>query len=186
MPPREIAKLEQRAAWNDAEDKWVMAGIEHAGNRVNPRRPISAAGLRRPESEYARHRAQHTNNPRYKADNVAQLELDMPDRTVQNYEPAAMSHRVQEAINAALEGETDEVTMAAPENLPNFPADNPYMKGGQERERRPRSGRKKGRSKRPGTASRKRRQERDRDAEMAMMVGDHNEYPQARGYIGQR
>ena len=36
---------------------------------------MSAANSRRPESESARHRAQHTNNPRYKADNVAQLEL---------------------------------------------------------------------------------------------------------------
>lgn len=93
----------------DRDDKWVMAGIEHAGNRVNPRRPVSAAGTRRPESEYARHRAAHTGNPRYKADNVAQMELDMPDRTVQNYEGAAMSMRVQQAINAALEGENDEV-----------------------------------------------------------------------------
>lgn len=188
VPPREIAKLEARAQWSDRDDKWLLAGIEHAGNRVNPRRPVSAANSRRPESEYARHRAQHTNNPRYKADNVAQLELDMPERTVQNYEGAAMSHRVQEAINAALEGETDDVTLAAPENLPNFPQDNPYMKqgGGHDsgHHRRPRSGARKKRSKRPGTASRKRRAERDREAEMAMTIGDHNEYPQARGLLG--
>ena len=102
-------QLEARAQYSEREDQWVMAALEYAGNRVNPRRPMSAANARRPESEYARQRAAHTGNPRFKADNVAQLELDMPDRTVQNYEGAAMSHRVQQAINAALEGENDEV-----------------------------------------------------------------------------
>ena len=196
-------QLEARAQYSEREDQWVMAALEYAGNRVNPRRPMSAANARRPESEYARQRAAHTGNPRFKADNVAQLELDMPDRTVQNYEGAAMSHRVQQAINAALEGENDEVrslpvlfawwrvcarlscnpclsqvTLAAPENLPNFPADNPYMKPGSDHEvcvgvhvsvcvleshrthalcsqRRPRSGSRKKThrsSKRPGTA----------------------------------
>ena len=55
-------------------------------------------------------------------------------------------------------------------------------------QRRPRSGsRKKAHrsSKRPGTASRKRRTAVD-DEDAAMMVGDTNEYPTARGLLGRQ
>lgn len=71
--------------------------MELSGNKIRANRPISNPKLRRPESEYSRHRyekissvkltfyprKQYDNNPRYRYDNIVTTELDMPERTTQ-------------------------------------------------------------------------------------------------------
>ena len=57
--------------------------LEIAGNRIRSNRLMSNSKLRRPETEYSRHRKQHDPNPRYRVDNILSNELDMPDRTTQ-------------------------------------------------------------------------------------------------------
>jgi kinesin family member 3B len=82
--PEETAKsIEKRSVWKDEEDSWYIPKVEFSGNKVRAHRPISSTKLRRPETEYARHRKQYDSNPRYKYDNIVASELDMPDRTTQ-------------------------------------------------------------------------------------------------------
>ena len=54
VPPEEAKKIEKRSKWNEELDSWIIQRLEFAGNNIRPRRPVSSANLRRPESEYAR------------------------------------------------------------------------------------------------------------------------------------
>jgi len=168
IPADAVDKLAARAHYDKKSDQWIVSRIEFAGNQLRPRRPISSSLLRRPETDFAMQRKQFDNNPRFKPENAAVLDLDMPERTTQEFEGAAMSQRVQAALSAALEGEEQEVSFVpAPENLPGF---NPYMSY-EETSRKEEKSRKKSSSskssvskssKRPGTASRNgRRSSRD-------------------------
>jgi hypothetical protein len=53
------------------------------GNKIRMARPISSTKLRRPESEFARQRKQYDSNPRYRNENIASMDMDMPDKTTQ-------------------------------------------------------------------------------------------------------
>ena len=181
VPPDEVDQLHHRANWNEKEETWQIARLDLAGNNVRARRPISAAGARRPESQFARNRQKYDPNPRYRADNITNFDLDMPERTTQDYEGPAMSQRVQAALNAALVGEEDEVTFDPPENLPDASNFNPYLNyggdedgGDRDREKKParreysdegstRTKAGKQRSRRPRTADRRKRRDRDHD-----------------------
>jgi kinesin family protein 3/17 len=69
------------------------------------KRPQSAVGLKRPTSEYSRiAKGLGDLNPRYKFDNILQLDLDMPERTTEDYE-GMPSAKVQQAIQAILQEE---------------------------------------------------------------------------------
>lgn len=58
--------------------------------------------MKRPTSEYSRiAKGLGDLNPRYKFDNILQLDLDMPERTTEDYE-GMPSMKVQQAIQAIL------------------------------------------------------------------------------------
>lgn len=170
IPPEEAEKLNARAQWDDKQDQWKVSRIEFAGNQLRPSRPMSSQRSRRPETEYANHRKQYDENPRYKAENVVNLDFETTERLTADYDGAAMSQRVQAALTAALEsGEPDVSFGAAPENLPTC---NPYLSYNPEDQstagdssyrervstasgqRRSSKSRNSASSKRPGTASR--------------------------------
>jgi kinesin family member 3B len=208
VPPDEVEQLHRRATWNEEDENWQVARMDLAGNKLRARRPVSATGLRRPESEFARHRKQYDSNPRYRQDNIVNFDLDMPARTTQDYEGPAMSQRVQAALNAALVGEEDEVTFQPPENLPNASNFNPYLNyngdepsttGGASRREYSDEGRTKNpkKSRRPRTADRRRRRG-DRESEGKKSHDDdidamleresvqrdaESEYPTSRGLV---
>ena len=89
IPPEEFKKYEQQTVWNEEENDWI---INHPAKNIpvkskENRRPQSAVGLKRPTSEYSRiAKGLGDLNPRYKFDNIIQLELDMPERTTEDYE----------------------------------------------------------------------------------------------------
>ena len=85
---------------------------------VGPR-AVGVPGARRAEAEYARHRKRYDANPRFKQENIVSFELDMPERTTQDYSNSAMQQRVQEALTAALEGDEEDLQIDGPENLPS-------------------------------------------------------------------
>ena len=59
--------------------------------------------MKRPTSEYSRiAKGLGDLNPRYKFDNILQLDLDMPERTTEDYFEDAPSAKVQQAISAIL------------------------------------------------------------------------------------
>jgi kinesin family protein 3/17 len=47
------------------------------------------------------------SNPRFKSENILNLELDMPERTTYDYEGPGMNPRVQAALNAAFADDSE-------------------------------------------------------------------------------
>ena len=105
VPPEEYKKYEGQTVWNETENDWVInhpAKNMGAQKKQDNRRPQSAVGMKRPTSEYSRiAKGLGDLNPRYKFDNIISLELDMPERTTEDYE-GMPSAKVQQAIQAIL------------------------------------------------------------------------------------
>jgi hypothetical protein len=72
---------------------------------------MANAKLRRPESEYARQRRQHDTSPRYRQENIINLDLDLPERTTQEYEGPGMVSRVDMLLGMPInEDDGEELT----------------------------------------------------------------------------
>jgi len=89
IPPEEYKKIEKCTEWNDDQQDWII--VHPAKIKIlkkkDSKRPQSAVGLKRPTSEYSRiAKGLGDLNPRYKFDNILQLDLDMPERTTEDYE----------------------------------------------------------------------------------------------------
>lgn len=95
-------QLESRATWDEEADEWHISNIELAGNRVRPERPVATEGAKMPESEFSRNRRKYDENPRYRQENVTQLDLDLPERTTEDYAGPNFHDRI------ALMGEEEE------------------------------------------------------------------------------
>ena len=113
VPPEEARSFDDvqnggRAVWKEEEDCWMLPRLDITGNALRPSRFVSANGLKRPETEYARHRKQYDTNPRYKYDNVATMELDMPEKTTQDYEGPDMISRVNPVLTMSFMDDNDE------------------------------------------------------------------------------
>ena len=83
VPSDEVTRIESRATWDEESDNWLLPRLELAGNQIRPKRPMANPSSIRPESEYGRNRKKYDNNPRYKADNIVDMELEMADRYIQ-------------------------------------------------------------------------------------------------------
>ena len=118
VPPADRKKLLARAAYDEDEDTWYMTGpgagsqsgsgmensLSEGPSGVIVKRPVSAAGSRRPVSEYARMISglqQGTAATRYRGENIMRLSLDRGGRTTREYEGPAVAPRVQAALDAA-------------------------------------------------------------------------------------
>ncbi|XP_028399577.1 kinesin-II 95 kDa subunit-like [Dendronephthya gigantea] len=107
MPPEEREKISKRCIYDEENDQWKLKPIAENKTETMTKRPVSAIGNRRAISEYARVAAALGGNPRYKAENIIQIELDLPNRTTKDYEGPAVAPRVQAALDAALQDEED-------------------------------------------------------------------------------
>ncbi len=72
------------------------------------KRPVSAVGGVRPVSLYARFGVQN-GDPRFMADNILKVELDMPNRTTREYEGPLVAPSLQAALDAAMQEEEEMV-----------------------------------------------------------------------------
>jgi hypothetical protein len=107
--PEETAKsIERRSAWSTEEEVWVIPKLDFSGNKIRSVRPISSTKLRRPETEYARHRKQYDGNSRYKYDNIIATELDLPERTTQEFEGPGMVSRVDNVLGSGIHDDADD------------------------------------------------------------------------------
>lgn len=103
IAPEEYRKYEKIAEWDEDLNDWSIRNPTtfkeiKSGNK----RPQSAVGMKRPTSEYSRiAKGLGDLNPRYKFENILQLDLDMPERTTEEYE-GMPSPKVQQAITAIL------------------------------------------------------------------------------------
>jgi hypothetical protein len=76
--------------------------------------------MKRPTSEYSRiAKGLGDLNPRYKFDNILQLDLDMPERTTEDYE-GMPSAKVQQAIQAILNDDDSAQDGVSIQTLVNF------------------------------------------------------------------
>jgi len=107
IPLEERTKLMNRLTYDEDNDKFVFKPLTEKKSQVMAKRPVSAVGNKRPISEYARMAAAMGGQPRYKAENIIQIELDMPNRTTRDYEGPCVAPRVQAALDAALQDEED-------------------------------------------------------------------------------
>eukprot|EP00899_Mesostigma_viride_P027813 jgi/Mesvir1/8216/Mv12506-RA.2 len=116
IPPEEIMR---RAHWEEERETWVLERLSQAGNNLKSKRPVSAAGQKRPISDYAKAAAaMGDQNPRFKSENILTMELDMPERTTYDYDGGAVNSRVQAALDAAFVDD-GEMLFAASETMPN-------------------------------------------------------------------
>ena len=121
MPPEEYKKMEKIIEWNEELNDWF---IRQPGTfkelKVGSKRPQSAVGMKRPTSEYSRiAKGLGDLNPRYKFDNILQLDLDMPERTTEDYE-GMPSAKVQQAIQAILNEDDSQAEHIPITTLVNF------------------------------------------------------------------
>ena len=103
VPLDEYRKYEKIAEWNEDINDWTIKNPSNYKDiKTGTKRPQSAVGMKRPTSEYSRiAKGLGDLNPRYKFDNILQLDLDMPERTTEDYE-GIPSAKVQQAIQAIL------------------------------------------------------------------------------------
>ena len=66
------------------------------------KRVISAVGCKRPTTDFARLASKKMGNPRYKGENILELELELPVRTTRDYQGPTIAPRVQAALDQAL------------------------------------------------------------------------------------
>jgi kinesin family protein 3/17 len=158
IPDETARSIEKRSAWSNEEEMWMIPKLDFAGNKIRQTRPISSSKLRRPETEYARHRKQYDGNSRYKYDNIIATELDMPERTTQEFEGPGMVSRVDNILSSGMNDDADDtVSFSIVDTSPQ----NPYLHytpdssesvvklddGKSDKASRPKSGKKTGSSK---------------------------------------
>ncbi|XP_041365855.1 kinesin-like protein KIF3B [Gigantopelta aegis] len=107
IPPEEKTKVQNRAVYDEDEDMWKLRPLANKNSQTMAKRPVSALGNRRPVSEFSKMASAMGGNPRYKGENILQVELDMPNRTTRDYEGPAIAPKVQAAIDTALQEEED-------------------------------------------------------------------------------
>mmetsp|Transcript_18106 Transcript_18106/g.58577 ORF Transcript_18106/g.58577 Transcript_18106/m.58577 type:complete len:365 (+) Transcript_18106:63-1157(+) len=161
VPTEEAQKVMNRAHWFDEEEVWVLQRLsrteqEKDQRKAAPQRPVSAAGQKRPVSDYARMvNAMGDLNPRFKTENILSLELDMPERTTYDYDTmAAANPRVQAALDAAFSEDSEMVFVSAASSGSSDKLRNVAMmeeRGGSRGAARPQSAARR----RPGTATRR-------------------------------
>ncbi|XP_065072197.1 kinesin-II 95 kDa subunit-like [Rhopilema esculentum] len=108
VPLDERNKVRNRGSYNDDTGEWSLRTLATVtSSQQMAKRPVSAMGNKRPISEYARRAAALGGNPRYKAENIIQIELDMPNRTTRDYEGPSVNPTLQAVLESALRGEDD-------------------------------------------------------------------------------
>lgn len=107
IPMEEKNKMMNRCYLEEEEDQWKLHPISRLENQQMMRRSVSAIGYKRPLSRHARMAMMVRPDPRYRAENIVLLELDMPSRTTRDYEGPAVAPKVQAALEAALQDEDD-------------------------------------------------------------------------------
>ncbi|KAK6972865.1 Kinesin-like protein kif3b [Biomphalaria glabrata] len=107
IPTEDKVKIQNRAFFDEEDDTWKLKPLANKNAETMAKRPVSAVGNRRPISEFARVAAGMGGSYRYKAENIINIELDMPNRTTRDYEGPTVAPRVQAALDAALQDEDD-------------------------------------------------------------------------------
>lgn len=87
------SQVQRRAQFDAGEDAWVLQPL--ALSDVGAAPGSAVPGRRRPLAEHAVLRARVDRNPRYRDENIVLLDLDLPDRTTEDYTAPTVDPRVQ-------------------------------------------------------------------------------------------
>eukprot|EP00092_Neocalanus_flemingeri_P002888 GFUD01003089.1.p1 GENE.GFUD01003089.1~~GFUD01003089.1.p1 ORF type:complete len:776 (-),score=221.90 GFUD01003089.1:576-2903(-) len=112
IPSEEKERVLTRAQFDEEEDLWKLGPTRPSSGPIS-KRPVSAAGSRRPVSEYARMLGSIGGNPRYRGENIMRLNLDHPARTTRDYEGPSVAPRVQAALDAAMNNIEEDIDIDA-------------------------------------------------------------------------
>jgi len=153
-----------------------------AGNEM-AKRPQASKHARRPVSVHAKVAAivGGGTNPRYKGENVLALDLEISERTTQDYESLQLNPNIEQAIKEALEDDSGELHVDGAENLPTV-GGGAYYSYDPEGSSKGKGGRKK--------KSQQTRRQDDLDTDALLGASNsragRDEYPQARGLVPSR
>lgn len=77
VPNEEVEKLEKKLEFSDEVDDWVVKETEE----IKAKKPGSSMNMRYPLCEFSRMTVAFgaEKNPRFKHDNILQLDLDIPE-----------------------------------------------------------------------------------------------------------
>jgi len=118
IPVEEVNKLEDRMEFNEEMDEWVVKEKSHDSLKKIDK-SVSALGLKKPMCKSARVAVSLGDfNPRYKYDNIFNLELELPEATTEEFD-GTLSEKLQESINIALNEDEDEINLLQSEGKPN-------------------------------------------------------------------
>ena len=112
IPAEEKERVLSRSYFDEEEDLWKLGSSRPSSGPIN-KRPVSAAGSRRPVTEYARMLGSIGGNPRYRGENIMRLNLDHPARTTRDYEGPSVAPRVQAALDAAMNNIEEDIDIDA-------------------------------------------------------------------------
>ena len=72
-----------RAVWDEGKQTWSIPALKHQRGEQHllEERPMTSQSLHRPETDYARRRRMVDPNPRWRTDNIVDLEMSMPARS---------------------------------------------------------------------------------------------------------
>ncbi|KAK3264115.1 Envelope glycoprotein gp160 [Cymbomonas tetramitiformis] len=159
IPREETEKVKRRAVWEEEHECWILERLADPTKVEKMKRPVSAALNKRPVTDYAKiASAMGDQNPRFKSENILNLELDMPERTTYDYEGPGMNSRVQAALNAAFADEAEQLYAAGAGSgghLSNVYFYGKEGEGGRDRPTSARRSKSDAKSSRPGSAVRK-------------------------------
>ena len=118
IPDEEVRKLEDRMEFNEEMDEWIVKDKSH-DTLKKVEKCVSALGLKKPMCKAARMAISLGDlNPRYKYDNIFNLELELPEATTEEFD-GSLSQKLQESINIALNEDEDEINLLQSEGKPN-------------------------------------------------------------------
>lgn len=167
VPLKEIQNAQERSYWDGEEDEWRLQSAEVVQDEERPVRPGSVSQLPRPTCEMAKvNRAMGDPNPRFMYDSIIMTDLDLPERSTEDYEVhPELGDRIERALLLALSPDDDDAP-AASSSRPDGKSRPETGRGGS-----------RGPGDRPGTGKR-----RDRPS-TASRSGGEASFPQARGLV---
>ncbi|RKO83062.1 hypothetical protein BDK51DRAFT_37414 [Blyttiomyces helicus] len=118
IPHDERAKIERRAVYDEERDDWRLAALTSINLDKRVRRPIAAAGARRPISQYGKTvLGMGEAGVRYRGENILTLKLDLPERTTFQSSPTK-SLRAPSALDYVFAGDEGDEIMVSDMDLP--------------------------------------------------------------------
>ncbi|XP_032817298.2 kinesin-like protein KIF3B [Petromyzon marinus] len=85
IPPEVRSRLMERAYFDEEEEQWRLQPIVRNPGAQQLKRPVSAVGYKRPVSQTACATVRCWGNPRFRAENVMFVELELSSRTTRDY-----------------------------------------------------------------------------------------------------